>query len=198
MDPAVLASLISEYSYFIMAPAIFLFGPMVSLVAGVLLRLEVVSLVPTVLALATGELASDVLWYWLGHRWGETFVKRFGRYVSITPATIGYAKSLFAQHHDIIIFSSKLTSGLGFGAAIMFTAGLSAVPFRRYMMLNIAGQFFWTAGMLSTGYFLGHLYLKVGNVFEKMALFALIIILLVSLVGFARYLRKLLSENSLQ
>ena len=195
MDPTFLAKLISEYTYIIMAPAIFVLGPIVSLAAGVLLRLDVISLIPTCLALAAGELASDVLWYWLGHRYGDTFVDRYGRYFGITKKSIGYAKELFGQHHDIIIFSSKLTSGFGFGAAIMFTAGLSAVPFRRYMMLNIAGQFLWTAGMLSIGYFLGHIYLKVGSALEKMVLFALVAMILVSLIGFGRYLRSQMTNK---
>jgi len=195
MDPGFLGELVATYSYFVLAPAVFIFGPMVSLVAGVLLRLEVIAIVPTVLALAAGELASDILWYWLGRKYGETFVERYGRYFGITRSSVAYAKDLFSRHHDLIIFTSKITSGLGFGAVIMFTAGLSRVPFRRYMMLNIAGQFLWTAAMLSIGYFLGHIYLRVGDALEKMALFALVIIIIVSLIGFARYMRSVLMQS---
>src|SRR3989344_6842407 len=99
MDPGLLMELISDYTYLIITPAIFIFGPLVSLVAGVLLRLDVISIVPTVLALAVRELTSDVLWDWLGHRYGESFVRRFGRYFRITPESISYAKRLFEQHH---------------------------------------------------------------------------------------------------
>lgn len=190
MDPVLLAELIGKYTYVIMAPAAMVLGPVVSLVAGVLLRLDIINLIPTVLALAAGELGADVLWYWLGQRYGDSFVGRYGRYVGITESSIAYTKDLYSRHHDIIIFTSKLTSGLGFGSVIMFTAGLSHVPFRRYMMLNIAGQFLWTAGLLSIGYFLGHIFLRVNDVFEKMALFALIVIILVSLFGLGRHLRS--------
>lgn len=195
MDPALLMGLIVEYRYIFIAPAVFVFGPLVSLGAGVLLRLDLITLIPTCLALAAGELGGDVLWYWLGKRYGDSFVKRFGRYVGITSQSVRYAKDLFASHHDIIIFTSKLTSGLGFGSVIMFTAGLSRVPFGRYMMLNIAGQFLWTAGLLSIGYFLGHIYLKVGDAFEKIALFALVFLIIISLVGFGRYMRTYLTQS---
>jgi membrane protein DedA with SNARE-associated domain len=164
-------------------------GPIVSLVAGVLLRLDIITIVPTCLALAAGELGADVIWYWLGSRYGDSFVSRFGKYIGITKASTTYARGLFGNHHDIIIFTSKLTSGLGLGSVIMFTAGLCRVPFRRYMMLNIAGQFLWTAGLLSIGYFLGHIFLKVNDVFEKTALLGLSIIVLLSLIGLGRYLR---------
>jgi len=196
MEIGLLGELLGRYTYFLMAPAAMLIGPSVSLVAGVLLRLDVISLIPTCLALAAGELGGDILWYWLGRRYGDSFVARFGRYVGVTEGAVYSAKKLFDDHHDMIIFSSKLTSGLGFGSVIMFTAGLSRVPFRRYMMLNIAGQFLWTTSMLSIGYFLGHIYLKVGDIFEKMALFALIVLIIASLIGFARYLRNHLAQET--
>ncbi|OGG77841.1 hypothetical protein A3B35_02250 [Candidatus Kaiserbacteria bacterium RIFCSPLOWO2_01_FULL_54_24] len=190
MDPGLLMGLISEYTYLIIAPAAMLLGPIVSLVSGVLLRLDVIAFVPTILALATGELVGDVLWYWLGKRYGDPFMQRFGRYVGVTPKSVNAVKELFAVHHDIILFTSKITAGFGFAIPVLFTAGLSRVPFRKYMMLNIAGQFLWTAGLLSIGYFLGHIFLKVNDLLEKMVLFALIIIVIVSLIGFGRYLRS--------
>lgn len=182
-------ALILEYRYPIIVPAVVLIGPPVSLIAGIFLRLEILHIIPTILALAAGELGSDVLWYWLGKRYGDSFVQKFGKYVGITERSVAYVKQLFDSHHDIIIFTSKLTSGLGFGTVVMFTAGMSRVPFRRYMMLNIAGQFLWSAGLLSIGYFFGHVFLQVNSIFEKMALFALAIIVFASLIGFARYLR---------
>lgn len=182
--------LLLNYKYAVVAPAALVFGPLVSLVAGVLLRLDYLELIPTCLALAAGELGSDVLWYVLGKKYGESFVQRFGRFVNISPHSLARAKELFNQRHEVIIFTSKITGGLGLGIPIMFTAGLSRVPFRRYMMLNIVGQFLWTASLLSLGYFLGHLYLEIGSVFEKVALFALMAIILVSLVGFGKYLRS--------
>src|SRR3989344_3694772 len=130
--------LLTEYTYLIMAPAVFLFGPVVSLVAGVLLRLDAISIVPTCLAIAAGELSADVLWYWLGRWYGESFVRRFGRYVGINPGSIGYVKSLFAQHHDVIIFASKLTAGFGFAVVVLIL--LSLIGFGRYLRGRIAAE----------------------------------------------------------
>lgn len=196
MGIELITSLILQYRYIIIVPTVFVFGAPVSLVAGVLLRLEALQLIPTCLALAAGELLADILWYWLGMRHGDTFVKKFGRYVGITSASISYTKRLFDKYHDIIIFTSKITAGLGLGTVVMFTAGLSRVPFRRYMMLNIAGQSIWTATLLSIGYFLGHIYLEVSDVFEKMAAFGLTVIVLISLFGFIRYLHIRLTSSA--
>ena len=196
MDTGLLISLIAEYKYFIMAPATLVFGPLTSVTAGVLLRAEVIDVVPTFLALAVGELTGDVVWYWVGRRWGERFVQKFGRYIGLTEVAVAKAKKLFEQYHDIIIFTSKSTSGFGFAIPIFFVAGLSRVPFKRYMMFNIAGQFLWTSGLVAVGYFLGHIYLAIGSVFEKVTLFALVIVIVVSIVAFGRYFRERLLETS--
>lgn len=196
MDPGLLTNLLLEYKYLILAPSAFVMGPTASLIAGVLLRLDVLSLVPTCIALAIGELGGDVLWYWLGIRHGERFVGRFGRYVGITQSSVAHVRSLLSNHHDLILFTSKLTAGLGFAPVVLFSAGMSRVPFRRYMMLNITGQFLWTAGLLSIGYFLGHIYFKVGDIFEALTLAALATIILVSLIGFGRYLSGRVTEDT--
>ena len=185
-----ITALLLQYKYALITPAVFIFGAPVGLVAGFLLRLDVLEIVPTCLALAAGELGSDVLWYWIGHQYGDRFVKRFGRYFGITPTSVAYAIGLYRKHHDIIIFTSKITAGFGFATLVLFTAGLSRVSFRKYMVLNITGQFLWTAGLLSVGYFLGHVLVDISNIFENMALIGLITILLVSVVGLIKYLRS--------
>ncbi len=188
--------LLLEYKYLILAPAAFAIGPTVSLIAGVLLRLDVLALIPTCIALAAGELSGDVLWYWLGKKYGDSFVARFGRYVGITALGVANVRQLFSNHHDLILFTSKLTAGFGFAPVVLFSAGMSRVPFRRYMMLNIAGQFLWTAGLLSIGYFLGHIFLMVNDLFEKRALIALLVIIMASLFGFGRYLGNIALKDT--
>jgi membrane protein DedA with SNARE-associated domain len=195
MDPGSLAALLSQYSYAFIVPAVIVLGPPVSLVAGILLRVGELALLPTCLALAVGELSADVLWYWLGKRYGESFVSRFGSYFGISESSTHAIKRLFGAHNGKIIFLSKITSGFGFSMAIFFTAGMAGVPFRRYMLINLAGQFIWTAALLSLGYFLGHFYLQITGVFEKGVFVAGVLILGLVAVGVLRYVRsRYLSE----
>ncbi|QQG37974.1 MAG: DedA family protein [Candidatus Kaiserbacteria bacterium] len=189
MEGGLLIQLLIQYKYAIMAPASVVFGPTASLFAGVLVRLGVLELLPTALILAAGELVADIVWYWLGKRYGDSFVQRWGHFFGITPALIGRVKALFANYHDAIIFTSKITAGMGFSIAIFLTAGMVRVPFWRYMLVNVIGQFFWTAGLLSIGYFLGHVYLSLGSLFEKAALVAVLAIIVLAMFGFARYVR---------
>ncbi len=183
------SQLIMHYRYAALVPGVLLFGPATSIVAGFLIRTGYIDLLPTCLTLAGGELASDVVWYWLGRRYGHSFVGRFGRYFGINDETVSKAKRVFHLYHDWIIFISKLTAGFGFAPAIFFTAGLSHVPFRRYMVLNVAGQIVWTGGLLAVGYFLGHLYSQIGSTIEKVLSIGFILFVLVALFAFARFMR---------
>lgn len=195
MDPGFLSILLSQYGYAVMVPAVMVLGPAVSIFAGILLRLDQLALIPTCAALAAGELGGDILWYWLGKRYGESFVARYGKYFGISHSSTTAIKRLFDDHHGKIIFFSKLTSGFGFSMAIFFTAGMTGVPFRRYMALNIAGQLVWTTVLLSLGYFLGHFYLQITGAFEKAAFVVAVLILGALAVGYARYLRTRFLSN---
>lgn len=185
--------LVAQYKYALMVPAVVIFGPTVSLVAGALLRLDVLSLLPTCIALAGGELGGDMLWYWLGKRYGDSFVQKFGKYVGISESRTLLVKSMYGKYQDSILFTSKLTAGFGFAPAVLFTAGFSEIPFGRYMAINVIGQVIWTTALLSIGYFLGHLYAQIGSIFEMSAFIALIIIFLAIFVGFNRYAQSALS-----
>lgn len=195
MGPDVVLSLILQFRYAFLIPGAIFFGPAVALGTGILLRYGVFEPVWAWLALAGGELLGDMLWYWLGYRWGEKFVKRFGRYVHITDDIIAVVKREYHHYHDWIIFISKLTAGFGIAPAVFFTAGLSKVPFPRYMLINVLGQIFWTTGMLTIGYYLGELSLKLDTVFDRIFYGIGVIILAALAYGFSRYLRTRVEKS---
>ena len=195
MNPDIVFQLIGEYRYMFLIPGVLFLGPILSLAAGVLLRLGTLELFPTALALAGGELFGDVLWYWLGRHFGDSFVSLFGTYFGITEPRIRNIKRQYHVHHDWLIFVSKLTAGFAIAPVIFFTAGLSRVHFGRYMTINIAGQIIWTTIMLSIGYFLGQTYLQVNNIFDALFYGAVTILVLAALYGFFRYLRTRIEGN---
>ena len=190
MDPSFLTSLILQYRYPILVPAALLWGLLVCMVAGVLIRLGYLEFLPAYFCLMLGELIGDVIWYWLGYRFGESFVHNFGEYVGITERGVHAAKELFRKYDRHILLSTKLTTGFGFAIPILFTAGLSRVSFYRYVWANVSGQFFWTGGLVAVGYFFGDFYLRVNSVFEKAMVASLFLIVFLCLVGFTQYARR--------
>ncbi len=188
LSAASVLQLLAQYKYEFLVPGALLIGPLISLTAGVLIRLGVMDLWTTAFILMATELLGDVFWYWVGDLWGEGFVRRVGHFIGITEARVHVIRRLFHVHHDKIIIISKLTAGFGFAPAIYFTAGLSHVPFRRYMGINIAGQIVWTSAMLGTGYYLGHFYLQVNGALERMFFIAGVVVMFAAVAGAGQYL----------
>jgi membrane protein DedA with SNARE-associated domain len=186
MQADVVLLLISQYRYAFLVPGALFIGPLVSLTAGALIRIGVLDLTTTALVLMSTELLGDVFWYWVGSVWGEPFISKFGRLVGISEFRVSAAKILYKKHHDLIIIISKLTAGFGFAPAIYFTAGLSKVPFGRYMIINTIGQIIWTFTMLGIGYYLGHFYLQVNGALEKLFFITSVIVIVAIIGGFGR------------
>ncbi len=170
-------------------------GPIVSIAGGILLRWDYLHFLPLYISLMMGDLIGDVVWYTLGNKVGQRFVTRFGKYFGITPESIAGFERIFHTHQDKILIVSKLTTGFGFATAVLFTAGLVKIPFRRYITINILGQFVWTAGLIFVGYSFAHLYTTFNNIFARSTLIAGCAIALFFLVRYARYLRRRFIDN---
>ncbi len=165
-------------------------GPLVMMLSGVFVRLNLLDLIPAYFVLMLGDLIGDIAWYCLGYFWGRPFIKRFGHFFSITEKLVATGEHFFQRYHDKILIISKLTTGFGFAPVVLFTAGLTKVPFRRYFFLNLIGEFIWTAILISIGFFFTDLYVHVNDVLGRIAISAGIAILVVLLFGFAKYVRS--------
>lgn len=190
MTPTALLALITTYKYLILVPAALLWGLLVGMVVGVAIRLGFLDLIPAYACIMLGELIGDVIWYYIGYHWGESFTKRYGKFVGLDHERIDEAQMLFRKHDQRILFFSKISAGFGFAIPILFTAGMSKMPFTRYISANMLGQFIWSGGLIAVGYFFGDLYLKVNSVFEKITVASLAVIVFLLGLGFLRYLGK--------
>lgn len=156
----------------------FIEGHILTMVCGFLASLGYLDPFLAGIAVACGNLIGDVMWYWIGARQGERFVRSWGRYVGVTDSSIETVKRFFHTYKERIILGSKLTNGLGFAIVVLFTAGMSKVPFRRYMKLNVIGECLWTGALIVVGYVFGDLYVAVDSVMWKVAVGAFIVIVL--------------------
>ena len=183
---ALLAGL-ESYRYLFLILGAPVFGPPVSLAAGIFIRLGSLDLLLTIACLMIIELAGDIVWYSLGFHFGHRFVGFFGAYVGITENHIAKVTALYHRYHDRIILISKLTAGFGIAPTVLFVAGLSRVPFFRYMLINALGQVVWTSTMLSIGYFFGMYVEAVSNDLTRYSVIGGIILFVAIVVGLANH-----------
>jgi membrane-associated protein len=180
------------HEYLVYAMIIFLAcieGPWLSLIFGVLIRLGDFSFLPVYTSLMLGDLIGDSAWYYVGRRYGGRFVVNYGKYFKVTASGVERMTSLFHHYRDSVLFLSKISNGFGFALVTLTTAGMVKIPFGRYMLVNLLGQFVWTGLLLGAGYFFTHLYLTVTTVLERVSLIAAGVVLATVGFRFWKYLR---------
>ena len=192
---AQLLQLLLAYRYVLVVPIAFVEGPIVSIVCGMLVHMGIMDLLPAYILLMLGDLIGDVFWYGIGYYWGHPFIKRFGHFFGVSEQNVETVKNIFNKYHERILFISKISMGLGFALATLITAGMSKIDFKRYIVINMIGQFIWTALLLAIGYEFGQLYTQIANGLGRVFLVGALIGLGIAALGFGRYVKDRLTKE---
>jgi membrane protein DedA with SNARE-associated domain len=169
-------------------------GPILSILGGVLIRLGYFPFVPIYIAVMLGDVLGDTAWYWVGRKFGHSFIKRFGKYVSISEERVHTVTKIFKKYPTRILIISKITNGFGLSLATLITAGMSRIPFIKYLAFNLIGQFVWSGMLIAVGYYFSHLYLQIDGIFGKISVIALLLVFVAMFLGFHNYIKHK-SEN---
>ena len=164
-------------------------GPILAFICGIMYRWGYFPFLPMYLILMLGDIIGDIVWYYIGKTAGLKFVAKYGHYFGLKPELVSRVEYYFHKYKQPILIVSKLTTGFGFATVVLFTAGLVKIPFRNYITINILGQFVWTGLLMGAGYLFGHLYSTFDNVFHRTALVAGLIVMVIAIVQFGRYIR---------
>lgn len=155
--------LLLQYKYVIIVPLITVVQPILAVAVGIMGRLDLIDIPTAYAVLVLAALVGDAAWYWIGYKFGERFLAKFGRFVGLSPLHVHVAKILFHKHHAPILVISKLVNGLGLSVAVLFAAGMSRIPFGRFFLFNAIGEITWSGMMIIVGYFFGTLYLEMSD-----------------------------------
>lgn len=189
MEPGMLGAWLAEYKYWAIFPLAIVEGPIIMTVTGFLLKLGQFEFWPLYFVLMAGDLTADIFWYVVGFFGGRPLIRKYGRFLSISEDLIGKTELKFHKYQNKILFISKLTMGLGFAPVILMTAGISKVPFRKYITFNFLGQFIWTAFLISVGYFFGKFYLYVNQGLRTFSVIAFVAIVVAAVYGINNHLK---------
>jgi membrane protein DedA with SNARE-associated domain len=165
-------------------------GPWISLILGVALRFGFLYFWPIYMALMIGDLVGDVIWYYIGRRYGHSFIGKHGKRFNITEAGVERLTRLFHKHKHVVLFLSKISNGMGFALVTLMTAGMIRIPFGRYVLVNAIGQLVWTGLLIGVGFFFSNLYITVDNIIGKISITAVIIIVVFLGYRYYKYLKN--------
>jgi membrane protein DedA with SNARE-associated domain len=188
---------LSGYRYLAFFGGAFIEGPIAMAAGGFFLRLGLVNIFLTYFALVFGDLAADIMWYYVGYFGADNLIKRFGHFFSIDQEIIAKLKVFFRKHENKILVISKVTMGLGFSMATLLTAGMSRVSIKKFIAFNFIGGLIWTAFLMVLGYVFGNIYLVIETGTRDIFLAGIVIIIVGVLAGFGKYMRNRLIKNNL-
>ncbi len=127
------------------------------------------------LAGAIGCLIGSWLAYAVGAWGGRPLVRRYGRYLLVSPDDLDLADRWFQRHGGITIFIGRLLPVVR--TFIAFPAGVARMPLWRFSAYTLAGSFIWCWALAWIGLKLGEHWNTLGAWFHRFdALIAAVIV----------------------
>ncbi len=167
-------ALIATYKYLILFPVAVLEGPIVAVLAGVLIKFGQISLLPAYIILVLGNVIPDIAYYGMG-RFGQKnfYTQKYINKFSFIRNNFKLIEKLWNEHFRKTVFLSKLAYGLS--TPFLISAGLVKVPFSKFISHTIIIDLFDIALFIFLGIVFGKTYNMVSNYIDY---FAIIIALL--------------------
>lgn len=145
-----LESLVSSYGYLAVLLGTFLEGETILVLGGVAAKLGYLQLPWVMLCALVGSFLGDQLFFWLGRWKGPGLLAR-------RPAWQRRATQVevrLLRHQVKLILGFRFLYGLR--TVTPFVVGMSAVPARRFLVLNLLGAVLWSVVIGGLGYLFGH------------------------------------------
>jgi membrane protein DedA with SNARE-associated domain len=96
-----------------------------------------------------GSFAGDVIRFWIGRRFGTSWLRRFPR----TERAVQTAARLADRHYFWMILFHRYPHGIRGVAG--FAYGMSRLPWSIFLALNFVAAGLWSCGVVSAGYAFG-------------------------------------------
>lgn len=103
-----------------------------------------------------GAVAGDNLGYWIGRRYGQPAVERYGHWARLTPPRLETMRRFVHRYGSFGVFIARFITGLRFMAGPL--AGSMGLPPRAFFIANVLGAVCYVPMMVGAGYAVGYGY----------------------------------------
>jgi membrane protein DedA with SNARE-associated domain len=188
-------ALISTYGYELLFPIAVVEGPIIGVIAGVLVATGQFNWLVALLVLTVADLVGDVAYYALGRYGHGPFMKGVAKWLGLTPEKMQPLEEAFKENDWEILLIGK-TQALG--SVILYFAGAWRMPFWRFFWWNFVGTLPKVALFEVIGYFFGASLTQTSKYLDYagIATFVLALLLLGSYFYFKRYLGKRMGQRA--
>lgn len=147
-----------------------------------------------ILACILGSVIGSTAGYTIGWHGGRELIRRFGRYVHVTEATLAPAERYFNKYGSATVFFGRFLAVLRAWAS--FLAGVNHMPVPIFLIYNTAGAIIWSIAFGLLGYYLGKNSALLGKVLSYLGTGGVIIVVVILVVAIALYLRRRSRERA--
>jgi len=144
-------------------------------------------------AAAGGAVLGDNLGYWVGRRLGWPVMVRVGGWLGQRPEQLERLRQRFLRRAGLSVFLGRFVAVLRVLAGPL--AGAVAMPYRRFLLCNLAGALLWASTMVSLAWLWGR-WIPIDRMLEGVVEFGLAALgLVVLLVLLPRLLERFNQGN---
>jgi membrane protein DedA with SNARE-associated domain len=115
------------------------------------------TLIGVIIAGSIGSLLAAALLYWLGRKIPQhhlfSLIERYGKYIHISVTDLEKSLTWFEKYGHRIVFFGRMIPAVR--SLISIPAGMSNMPFRKFMAYSAVGTIIWTAFLAYIGYHFG-------------------------------------------
>jgi len=168
-------------------------GETALIAAAVLARQGHYSLFWVIVVAAAGAIVGDNIGYWLGRIGGRRLLYRWSITRRHAEKVLPPAERFFEKHGPKTVFFGRFVALLRVTSA--WLAGISHMPWWRFLLWNAAGGIVWAAGVALLAYEAGR---AVADAVERYGLYAVLVLAPVALIAFfvMRRIRSRLLEET--
>ena len=171
-------------------------GETLTLIGGYAAGSGQMDLLGVIASALAGAVLGDNIGYWVGRRLGWGLLLRVGRLLRQRPEQLEQLRQTFLRHAGLSVFLGRFVAVLRVLAGPM--AGAVAMPYRRFLLCNVAGALVWASTMVSLAW-LGGRWIPLEQMLQGVVQFGLGALLVVVLVAvlprlLARWEGRLLGE----
>ncbi|HVW67034.1 MAG TPA: hypothetical protein VHA78_04890 [Candidatus Peribacteraceae bacterium] len=192
MSPDAVLGIIIAYKYWMFVPlALMVGGPMVALLSGLLTSLGYLDILPTYGMLLLCDLIPDTIYYSLGrHTNLKSFLGKFGKRIGINEKSFLKMEGLWKTHTFKAMLFSKWA--YGFSMPLLMSAGLSHLPFRRYVVYTLSITMVQYVVLFVIGFYFGSSYKVLVHSIQYMEyiIAGALLLIIVGYIAFSLYIKR--------
>jgi membrane protein DedA with SNARE-associated domain len=121
--------------------------------------------VPMVAVATIGGVFGSVVSYLVGYYSGPGVVRRYGRYVLLSPGKLRLAEQWFERYGVVVAFYGRLVPLVR--AFVSLPAGFARMNFGRFFLYTVAGSLLWSAGLVYLGMVFGENWRQLHNYVDE-------------------------------